>query len=51
MNKKEQNTQQKSVKPQNFGQKTNEHAGFHFISSLKISDPKTGKILIQKRCD
>ena len=31
--------------------KPNEQVGFHFSSSMKITDPKTGKVLLQMRCD
>jgi hypothetical protein len=54
MNKKDQNgnqSQKLSDSQRRIENKANEYAGFHFISSLKISDPKTGKILVQKRCD
>lgn len=29
----------------------NEKYGFHFSSSLKITDKETGKVLVQMRCD
>lgn len=31
--------------------KPNDQAGFYFSSSIKIFDPNSGKVLIQKRCD
>lgn len=31
--------------------KPNDQAGFYFSSSIKISDPNTGEVLIQMRCD
>lgn len=31
--------------------KPNENAGFYFSSSLKITDPVTGQVLLQMRCD
>jgi hypothetical protein len=31
--------------------KPNETSGFHFTSSIKITDPNTGKVLLQKRAD
>jgi hypothetical protein len=31
--------------------KPNENVGFYFSSGIKISDPETGKVLVQKRCD
>jgi len=31
--------------------KPNEQAGFHFSSSLKITDPNTGQVLVQMRAD
>ena len=29
----------------------NEQVGFYFSSSLKITDPNTGKVLVQMRAD
>jgi hypothetical protein len=37
--------------PQNEERKPNENAGFYFSSSLKITDPETGRVLVQMRCD
>lgn len=31
--------------------KPNEQVGFHFSSSLKITDPNTGEVLIKIRAD
>jgi hypothetical protein len=31
--------------------KPNEVAGFYFMSSIKITDPETGKVLVQQRAD
>lgn len=31
--------------------KPNESSGFHFQSSIKIIDPNTGEVLVQKRAD
>jgi hypothetical protein len=31
--------------------KPNENAGFYFSSSIKITDPETGQVLVQMRCD
>lgn len=31
--------------------KPNEHGGFYFSSHLKISDPNTKEVLVQKRGD
>jgi hypothetical protein len=31
--------------------KPNEHAGFHFSSALRITDPETGEVLVQIRAD
>lgn len=31
--------------------KPNEQVGFHFSSSMKITDPNTGTVLLQMRCD
>lgn len=33
------------------GKKPNENAGFYFSSSVKIFDPNTQQILVQKRGD
>lgn len=41
-------TQTPNVAPQ---KKPNEQVGFHFSSSLKITDPNTGKVILQKRAD
>jgi hypothetical protein len=49
MNKNNENKQ--PVEPTNVEKKTNEQAGFYFSSSLKISDPETGEVLVQMRCD
>lgn len=38
----------KSAKPE---QKPNEKVGFRFSSSLKITDPATGEVLVQMRAD
>lgn len=40
-----------NVKPTQSTKKPNEQVGFHFSSSMKISDPNTGKVLLQMRCD
>jgi hypothetical protein len=31
--------------------KPNEQVGFHFSSSMKITDPNTGKVILHMRCD
>lgn len=31
--------------------KPNEQLGYYFSSSLKITDPKSGEVLVQMRCD
>jgi hypothetical protein len=31
--------------------KPNEQAGFHFSSSIKITDPNSGEVLVQMRAD
>ena len=41
----------KSTQEPNNGKKPNEQFGFYFSSSIKITDPKTGQVLLQKRCD
>lgn len=33
------------------GRKTNENYGFYFSSAIKIFDPETGKVIVQKRCE
>lgn len=47
--------QQKAKPEQNkqvaTGPKPNEQYGFYFSSSLKITDPDTGKVIVQMRCD
>lgn len=48
-----QSTEKKTEKPE---QKTpevkpNEHGGFYFSSHLKISDPNTKEVFVQKRGD
>jgi hypothetical protein len=37
--------------PQIEERKPNENAGFYFSSSIKITDPETGRVLVQMRCD
>jgi len=47
MNNTENNTkpvQESQVKP-------NEHGGFYFSSHIKITDPNTKEVLVQKRGD
>lgn len=41
------NTQSKTS---NAKSPTNEKAGFQFSSFLKITDPKTNKVILQQRC-
>lgn len=43
--KPESKTEYRSTK------KPNEQVGFHFSSSMKITDPNTGTVLLQIRCD
>ena len=43
-------SEQKSEKNQS-EPKPNEHGGFYFSTSLKITDPETGEVLVQKRAD
>lgn len=31
--------------------KPNESVGFYFSSSIKITDPDSGEVLLHKRCD
>ena len=47
-------TQRPILKEPKMGQSTNkpnEQAGFHFSSSIKITDPKSGEVLVQMRAD
>jgi hypothetical protein len=49
MNEKvEENNQKQPEKP---GDKPNEHGGFYFSSSVKITDPNTKEVLVQMRGD
>jgi hypothetical protein len=49
MNEKvEENNQKQLEKP---GVKPNEHGGFYFSSSVKITDPDTKEVLVQMRGD
>lgn len=36
---------------QSSGKKPNEHAGYYFSSSIKIFDPNSQEVLVQKRGD
>lgn len=45
---KETSEQQKKQEAE---KKPNENAGFYFSSSLRITDPETGQVLLQTRCD
>lgn len=38
-------------KPNSNEKKPNEHGGFYFSSSIKITDPNTKEVLVQKRGD
>lgn len=51
-----ENKQENLSKPyeqlgQNIDKKPNENGGFYFSSFLKISDPNTKEVLVQKRGD
>lgn len=46
MNDKSQNAEQ-----ENKEKPVNEHGGFYFSSTVKIFDPNTDEILVQKRGD
>lgn len=49
MNEKPVKTEEKTSK---LGQsKPNEHGGFYFSSHIKISDPNTKQVFVQKRGD
>ena len=45
------NTKTETKKSPSQEKKPNENQGFYFSSSLKITDPTTGQVLVQKRCD
>jgi hypothetical protein len=45
------NSQQPTPQPVQPTKKPNEQVGFHFSSSLKITDPETGKVLLKMRAD
>ena len=47
-NKSSENKEIQPKKPEN---KPNEHGGFYFSSHLKIFDPNTKEVLVQKRGD
>ena len=46
MNSKKNQPQEKPVE-----KRPDEQVGFHFSSSIKITDPDTGEVLVQMRCD
>lgn len=46
-----QNQEQDTTENVENEKKPNEQAGFHFSSSLKIVDPDSGQVLLQKRAD
>jgi hypothetical protein len=50
MSEDKNNADQKNTEPVT-EKKPNENAGFYFSSSLKITDPGTGQVLLQMRCD
>ena len=46
------NTEENKTKPvQEYGSKPDEHGGFYFSSHIKITDPNTKEVLVQKRGD
>lgn len=49
MNEKSNNSNTKTEKKSE--SKPNEHGGFYFSSSVKIYDPNTKEIIVQKRGD
>lgn len=52
MQQKESKTHTTEAAKKTTGQpKLNENAGYCFSSSLKITDPKTGEVLVKMRCD
>lgn len=44
-------SENKETQPKNTETKPNEHGGFYFSSHLKIFDPNTKEVLVQKRGD
>lgn len=50
-NKDDKSVGTAKVQPEQKLNKTNEKYGLYFSSSIKISDPNTGKVILQKRCN
>jgi hypothetical protein len=48
---KEMNENSPKVEPKFPEKKPNEHGGFYFSSSVKIFDPNSQEIIVQKRGD
>lgn len=48
MENKVQNVPQKVEKTE---KKPNEQGTFHFMTTVKIFDPQTNQVFVQKRCD
>ena len=48
---KNKSSENKENQPKSTEKKPNEHGGFYFSSHLKIYDPKTKEVLVQKRGD
>lgn len=42
---------QQNPTPKPVENKPNEYAGYYFSSSLKITDPDSGKVILHMRCD
>jgi len=49
MNEKMEENKEQS--PESQEKKPNEHGGFYFSSSVKITDPNTKEVLVHKRGD
>jgi len=46
------NTKENKAEPvKEYGPKPDEHGGFYFSSHIKITDPNTKEVLVQKRGD
>ncbi len=43
------NTNEKTQKPQDTKSKPNEQSGLHIEAKIKITDPETGKVILEKR--
>lgn len=48
---KQDQSKQKPTTAEKVEKKPNEYAGYYFSSSLKITDPDSGKVILHMRCD